>query len=115
MTANRLLRSLRVSIVDDDLLTGVHMRIYGGGMDRDAIAVVLPAAINEGVVYSRGVEASQTHKSLQARVLPFGREPVMIGTGGTMKSSAREELQAGVYEQFEEYESIARQTMGCCK
>jgi len=111
----RLLRSFRVSIIDDDLLTGIHLRVYGCGMDRDAIAVVLPSGLNEGVVYSRGVEASHLLQSLQSKAQPFGRETMLVGLGGTMGLAGREELQQGVYEEFEKYDFIARQTMGCCK
>jgi hypothetical protein len=107
---NRLIRNFRVSIVDDALF---HMRIYCGGMDRDTIATLLPTGINEGVVYSQGIEASLLHQSLQAKVLPFG-PAMMIGLGGTMKPAALEELRASVYDQFHRYDFIARQAMGCC-
>jgi hypothetical protein len=111
---NRLLRKFRLSIIDEGWLTGLHLRSYRGRMDRDAIAIILPPGINEGIVYSKRLEASQLHQSLQAKLLPFGREPKMIGLSATVPAS-REELRVGVYEQFERYEVIAHQTMGCCE
>ncbi len=99
----------RLRLVHDELLEGLHLRTYGGGLDRNAISVILLAG-NEGVVNSQGSEASRLHEALQAKALPFGQKPI-VGLGG----AGIEKLRSAVYEEFRKYEFIADQLIARCE